>query len=160
MTAVTLTSVIPAVAEAVKDAINAASESGALSKKVTAVRKWLPAVELQDIDGIFVLVIAKSIDSTIATRAKDWSDVSIDVGFFMKLTNEGEADADELFGFMQEISGVLRPGLAQVLPGVDAGWQQRTSDPIFDVTTMQTTRVLRSATTYRFKVYHDVEIGA
>ena len=150
-----MSNVITATAVAIADAINAASVAGSLSQQVTAVRKWLPSVALEELNGIFVLVVAKAVESTIATRSNDWEDIAVDVGYFMKLTaNEEETQADALFDLIQQIHGILRTGLT--IANASCSWQGRKSEPIFDVTTMEQQRVLRSATTYTYKVYHNV----
>jgi len=147
---------ISATAAAITDAINEASASGALSQKVTAVRRWLPVVTIEELNaagGIFVLVVPKAFTSTIANRSNDFDDVEIDVGYLTKLSaNADEVQADTVFDLIEQIHGVLRRGFD--VP--NAAWQERRADPLFDVAMMEQQRVLRAATTYRFKVYHNV----
>jgi hypothetical protein len=150
-----MSNVITDTAEAVKDAINAASLAGDLGRDVTAVRKWLPTVKLEEIDGVFAIVVAKANTTSIATRAADFEDIQIDVGLFERLNgNDDEAQGDEFFTLIQKLWGVLRTSF----DGPNASWQARTTDPIFDVTTLETQRLLRSATTYTYKAYHDVRV--
>jgi hypothetical protein len=150
-----MSNVITDTAEAVKDAINAASLAGTLGRNVTAERRWLPTVKLEDIDGVFAIVVAKANAASLASRAADFEDIQIDVGLFERLNgNDDEAQADEFFTLIQKLWGVLRTRF----DGPNASWQGRTTDPIFDVTTLQEQRVLRSATTYTYKVYHDVRV--
>jgi hypothetical protein len=150
-----MSNVITDTAEAVKDAINAASLAGDLGRQVTAVRKWLPTVKLEEIDGVFAIVVAKANTASIATRAADFEDIQIDVGLFERLNgNDDEAQGDEFFTLIQKLWGVLRTSF----DGPNASWQGRATDPIFDVTTLETQRLLRSATTYTYKAYHDVRV--
>lgn len=145
-----MSNAITTIAVAVADAINAASLAGTLGQEVTAKRRWLPTVALEELNGIFVLVVAKAVESTPANRGSDFEDIDIDVACFVKLTgNNEETQADALFDLIEKINGAVR---------VISGWQHRKSEPIFDVTEMETKRVLRSATTYTFKVYHDVRL--
>lgn len=148
-----MSNAITDVAETIKDAINAASLAGLLGQQVTAVRRWLPPASLENIYGVLVLVVARGLEETLATRSHDWSAVLVDVGILTRLTeDDDEATCDTIFDLIQNISGVLRNGLEGM------SYKARTSDPIFDVVALQTQRLLRAATTYRFEVYHDVRV--
>lgn len=152
-----MSALIPTLAEAIKDAINAASVAGDLAFNVTAVRRWLPIVDLKELrKGLVVLVVAKGIENTVLTRAKDQEIVSIDVGV-LKLLDEStdrEAETDVVFQLIDEIHGVLRTGF----DSVPASYLGRASDPIFDIAKMHEEDVLRAATTYRYQVHRDVRI--
>ncbi len=142
-------------AEAITDAINAASVAGTLGQKVTAIRKWLPTYKLEELEGILCLVVAKGIESSLLTRRADQENVTIDVGLIVKLTNDDEATGDMLFDLIEAIHGVLRTSFS-IASSNECTYQGRTTDPIFDVTKLEQQRILRSATTYLYRVHHSV----
>jgi hypothetical protein len=143
-------------AQAVTDAINAASVAGTLGQKITAIRKWLPTYKLEELDqGILCLVVAKGIESQLLTRRADQEDVMIDVGLIVKMTNDDETTADMLFDLIEQIHGIMRAGF-DIPSSPECRCLGRTTDPIFDVTKLEQQRLLRSATTYKFRVHHSV----
>ncbi len=134
----------------------AQSLAGTLGQKVTAVRKWLPTYKLEELDqGILCLVVAKGIESQLLTRRADQENVSIDVGLIVKLTNDDETTGDMLFDLIEAIHGVLRTSFS-IASSNECTYQGRTTEPIFDVTKLEQQRILRSATTYLYRVHHSV----
>lgn len=147
-----MSGMIPTLAEAVTAAINSATLTPPVN---AAIRRWLPKVKLEDLGNeIKLYVVARGIETTPLTRAKDSEVVSIDVGLFKRINGNQEAEIDQLFGLIDQIHGVLR----RSFDSVPASWIGRTSDPIFDVGALEENGVLRSVTTYRYTVHRDVRV--
>lgn len=97
------------IADAVAAELNAAPE-GTFGKAFAARRVYLPEHGLTDAE-LDVMVVAKSIDTTIAGRAMLQHDVSVDIAVLAKLPAEASADAanlDALMDFVQAIASYLK----------------------------------------------------
>lgn len=149
-------SVATDIAEAVKDALNAAPVE-TFSVEFTARRKYLPRVELEAMgDDLFVTVAVKSDDRALVSRGGNVArDVPVDVGVQKKLaagTNPDLEDAnpeiDALVTLVEEIADYLSPG-KRLGNGVAL---RTTVDPIYSVDHLDQMSVFMSVVTVLTRV--------
>lgn len=150
-----MASTIVDVADAVVALLNAGVAAGnVFGERFTAVRDYVPEIDLGELNGIAVFVVPREIVATNLTRAHDQEDVSIDVGVFKNLLTARREEVDALFLLIQQMSGVLRKRLTTV----PASWVGRRSEPIYDAESLVQRRVFRSVTTYTYRVLHDIRL--
>jgi len=91
------------VAEAVVQELNAQSWSAEL----TATRSWRPQFDLEDLQGLRVTVVPRSVTLTRASRAEHQEDYMVDIGIQQRVSDL-DADVDALVGLAEEIADHFR----------------------------------------------------
>lgn len=149
-----MSSKVAAVAEAVKTALNLAPD-GTFSQTFTAVRKYLPAADLQDLKDWQVTVVARSGEYSKLSRSANQRDVQIDVGLQKKIatttnpaTAGGNPELDAFLQFAEEVADFFKPGAYG--PGL---WLGTKHEPLVDPDHLLTQRVFTSLITLTFKVF-------
>lgn len=144
------------IAEAVKDALNAASVAGAFSETFTARRLYLTLDDLPEVvgAGVNVIVAAASSERAALTRARGQKDVTVHVGIFRKLpagvavnTEAAAAQLDPMADFAEAVADFFGPGFA----AGDAQWVRTSTDPIYDPDRLHDLRVFASLVAVTFK---------
>lgn len=115
------------IAEAVKDALNAAP-SGTFNLTFEAERGYVPVYELPDLQTLKVTVIHKSLLEMPAdgSRGKASHHYQVDIGIQKKCADLAVAEFDALTLFVEQIADYLRAKrMAQ------AAWISTENDPVF-----------------------------
>lgn len=107
---------ITQVAEAVVAELNATT----FSQPITAVRSYLPRVELADLKALKVMVVPSSVTVAAASRSQTQRDVAIDVAVQKKLGQEQNPSLDPLLALAEEIAEHFRAKRLDSFPGCSA----------------------------------------
>lgn len=137
-----MASEIAAVAEAVKDAINAAD----LSVELEAQRVYVPKFDLRDLEDIAVRVVARSYDRTNASRSAVQKEVPIDIGVAKLISptsnpesTTANAELDGLIELVEEIAAIF--DASRELADTGAWWiRTEVPEPLYDVEALRTER--------------------
>ena len=142
------TSDILKTADAVVSVLNAAS----LSMPFTAVRTYLPAFELKDMDTLHVTVVPKGILEAREAKAAVQYDHSVDIAVQKRFPVGGGllADIDPLQDLVEEIAELFR--LSRLTPFVAAAWLRTEHLALFDPAHMEEFRQFTSVLTLTFRV--------
>ncbi len=135
----------------VADAMVASLNGASFSQPFTAVRSYLPAVELAELKDLHVTVIPKSEAITVATRESDYFEPVIDVGIQKKVDPNDAAQMDAMCDLVQEIIDHLRHRRLEAMP--DAAWLSIEHEPVFAPEHLDQERVFTSvlSVTYRLR---------
>lgn len=115
-------------AEAVKDELNAAP-AGTFSEPVTAARRYVAKLELDQLDVLDVTVLAQSVAIRPASRGADAEDWEISIGVRKRLADETPVEVDPLVDLVEEIGDYLR---RRELSGMtSAHWSGLENTPLF-----------------------------
>jgi len=140
----------------IADAIVAALNGGSFSESFTAVRRYRPQYDLEDVKTLRVTVVPKTLAEAAATRVTTAGDLEIDVAVQKKLaattgsdqTAADEAEIDGLMDLVQEIREFIRAtgafGVAQ--------WLKTRNAPIYSVEHLAELRQFTSLLTLSLKV--------
>ena len=104
---------ITQVAEAVVAELNATT----FSQPITAIRSYLPRVELADLKTLRVTVVPSSVTVSAASRSQTQRDVAIDVAVQKKLGQEQNVSLDPLLALAEEIAEHFRAKRLDSFPG-------------------------------------------
>ncbi|TXG97029.1 MAG: hypothetical protein E6R08_07915 [Nevskiaceae bacterium] len=104
---------ITQVAEAVVAELNATT----FSQPITAIRSYLPRVELADLKTLKVTVVPSSVTVAAASRSQTQRDVAIDVAVQKKLGQEQNVSLDPLLALSEEIAEHFRTKRLDSFPG-------------------------------------------
>lgn len=137
---------ITQIAEAVVAALNAAT----FSQSITAMRSYLPRVELADLKTLKVTVVPSSVSVVTASRGQTQRDVAIDVAVQKKLANEENSDLDPLLTLAEEIAEHFRGKRLDSFP--DAAWVKTEFKPIYAPEHIEQLRTFTSVMTFTFRV--------
>lgn len=80
-----MNAVVIDLAEAVKAALNAASDAGTFTPRFAAQRAYVPIHDAETLDGIEVSVVARSIRLTMLARGSDQFDYMVDIGIQQRI---------------------------------------------------------------------------
>jgi hypothetical protein len=137
---------IVAVAEAVKDALNA----GTFSQPVTAERKYLPLFTLPDMKDLHVTVVPKGVTVSSLGRNRNQYDYQVDVAVQKKLADEGPSDVDPLMSLVEEVADFFR--LKRLAGYPNAVWARTENAPVYDPEHLKELRQFTSLLTFTFRV--------
>lgn len=98
---------MPSVAASIAAAVLAELAGQAFSMPVTCARKYAPAWDLKEIDGIHVTVVPKGNDIANASRSQLANSVTVDVAVQRKVGAQTTAELDPLMDLVQEITDFL-----------------------------------------------------
>jgi hypothetical protein len=134
------------VAEAVKEALNAAS----FSQPLTAERKYLPLFDLTDMKDLHVTVVPRGVTVSSLGRNRNQYDYQVDVAVQKKLADEGPADVDPLMSLVEEIADHFK--LKRLAGYPEAVWTRTENTPVYDPEHMNEMRQFTSVVTLTFRV--------
>lgn len=101
----------------VADAVIAELNATTFSQPVTAIRSYLPRVELADLKSLKVTVVPSSVTVAAASRSQTQRDVAIDVAVQKKLGQEQNVSLDPLLALAEEIAEHFRAKRLDSFPG-------------------------------------------
>jgi len=134
----------------IADAIAAHVSAGTFLQPVAAVRMFQPAFTLEDLKGLRVSVVPRTVQMTPVTRDSLAIEYVVDVGVQKKLpADNADAEIDELLALVEAIAEHLR---FQRLPGFpDAAWVGISNEPVVSTEALEQHRVFTSvlSVTYR-----------
>lgn len=131
------------VADAVRDAINAAT----LSFGFVAERLYLPIRDAKHLRNLKVSIVPAEITATMLSRRDDDFDYVIDVGIQRKVSNDTEID--ELMGFAEEVVDLFR---GQRLDSTGALCVTAENAPIYSPDHLDEHRVFTSVVRLTFRL--------
>lgn len=88
----------------IADAVVAALNDAELSQPFTAVRRYVPKVDLEVLQAIDVTVVAAGVSRTIETRGSLRKEYRVDVGVRKKVDPADTDDCDPLMTLVEEIA--------------------------------------------------------
>lgn len=145
-------SLVTDIADAVAAEINAAA-SGTFGQTFTAVRKVVPAYELDELTDLKVTVVPKAVEITRATRSDSQYEITVDIGIQKKLPSGSESSDEQV-----ETLGTLVDQIAEYLcrrPLAEApfaSWVNISNDPIYAPEHLTDQRVFTSVLTVTYRV--------
>ncbi|HNO80354.1 MAG TPA: hypothetical protein PKN33_20090 [Phycisphaerae bacterium] len=134
----------------VADAVVASLNAGSFGAPLTAVRKYVPTVELSDLAELNVTVVPKSAEITTATRTSSYFDCTIDIGIQQKVNPDETAELDALANLAEEVIDHLRLSSLDALPG--AAWLSIAHEPVFAPEHLDQQRVFTSVVSVTYRV--------
>jgi len=137
---------ITQVAEAVVAELNATT----FSQPITAIRSYLPRVELADLKTLKVTVVPSSVTVVAASRSQTQRDVAIDVAVQKKLGQEQNVSLDPLLALAEEIAEHFRAKRLDSFPG--ALCVKTEFKPIYAPEHIEQLRTFTSVLTLTFRV--------
>lgn len=137
---------ITQVAEAVVAELNATT----FSQPITAIRSYLPRVELADLKTLKVTVVPSSVTVAAASRSLTQRDVAIDVAVQKKLGQEQNVSLDPLLALAEEIVEHFRAKRLDSFPG--ALCVKTEFKPIYAPEHIEQLRTFTSVLTLTFRV--------
>ncbi len=130
-------------AEAVVTELNAES----FSQAFTATRHYVPKIDLKDAASLSVLVAPSGFSTSIASRANDDEEYTIDIGVLKRLTVDGNTELDPLMLLVEEIKNHFR---RKTIASPAAVCTEITNDPIFDIESLDQKRQFASVLNLKF----------
>lgn len=97
---------MPAVAIEIADAIVTELNAGAFSQAVHATRRYLPVVDLTDLNTVALQVVPATEVITLSSRSTNEHEYGTDIAIQKKLQQEEETEATELDGLMQLVQEI------------------------------------------------------
>jgi len=137
------------VADAVVASLNAPGAPG-FALPFTAVRKYVPAVELSDLADLNVTVVPKAAEITTATRTSSYFDCTIDIGIQRRVNPDEPAELDALADLAEQIVDHLRLKPLEALP--EAAWMDIAHEPVFATEHLDQQRVFTSVVSVTYRV--------
>lgn len=134
----------------VADAVVASLNVGSFPLPFTAVRKYLPAVELSDLAALNVTVVPKAVEITAATRTSSYFDCTIDIGIQQRVNPDEPAELDALADVAEQIVDHLRLRPLDTLPA--AAWMSIAHEPMFVPEHLDQQRVFTSVVSVTYRV--------
>lgn len=109
--------------QAVADALNAQ----AFHPPFTASRAYLPAVDLEQLGELTVIVAPRALDRRVETRTSTSLTVTIDVGVLKKITVTDMQAMDQLMSLVEALSDFLQ---LRSFESLRAAWISLSNDPM------------------------------
>jgi len=144
-------SLVTDIADAVAAEINTAAP-GTFSQAFTAVRKVVPAYELEELTDLKVTVVPKAVEISGSTRSASQYDITVDIGIQKKLPPGSDASDEQV-----ETLGTLVDQLAEYLrrrplsAAPFASWVGITNDPVYAPEHLLEKRVFTSVLTLTYR---------
>ena len=146
-------SLVTDIADAVAAEINAAPGSPAtFNQTFTAVRKVVPAYELEELAELKVTVVPKAVEISGSTRSASQYDITVDIGIQKKLPPGSEASDEQveaLGTLVDQIAEYLRRRPLSAAPF--AAWVSITNDPVYAPEHLLEKRVFTSVLTLTYR---------
>lgn len=120
-----MASVAKQIASALLDELDAHT----FSRAVRVVRKYVPQMDLRDMDGVLVTVVPRGNEIANADRSRVSNQVSIDVAVQAKVRSTNAEDVDPLMDVVQEVADFLTRRRLDAVPG--ASWLRIANVPIY-----------------------------
>ena len=134
----------------IADAVVASLNLGSFEPPVTAIRKYVPVVELSDLAELSVTVVPKSAEITTATRTSSHFDCTIDIGIQQKVNPDELTELDALADLAEQIVDHLRLSSLDALP--NAAWLSIANEPVFAPEHLDQQRVFTSVVSVTYRV--------
>lgn len=147
-------STITAIADAVVARLNAGS--GGYSMPFTAVRRYQPVFDLEDLATLRVSVVPRSLAIVGASRQTSQFDAQIDIGVQKRLSPapaspaSDETEIDALLGLVEEIADWLRFARLPTTP--EAVWVGVAQEPVVAGEHLEQHRQFTSILTVTYRV--------
>lgn len=130
-------------AQAVVTELNGAS----FSQAFTATRHYVPKIDMKDAATLSVLVAPSGFSTSVASRANDDEEYTIDVGILKRLVAEGNDELDPLMQLVEEIKDHFR---RKTIASPASVCTEITNDPIFDIESLDQKRQFASVLNLKF----------
>ena len=141
-------SMVTDIADAVAAELNGAVP-GTFSEDFTAERRVLPEFDLEDLAGLKVTVVPKSVQIAGSTRSACQYDIAVDIGIQKKLGTDLDAEVAAMGTLVDEITDFLRRRpLAAMSSTV---WVGTTNDPVYAPAHLAERRVFTSVLTIVYR---------
>ena len=134
----------------IADAVAAEINAGSFSKPVSAVREYLPAFELADMQTLRVTVVPKSVTTLPGGRAHNQYDYAIDVAVQKKLDAADNTEIDELMTLIDELADHLR--FKRLTDYPNAAWLKTENVPVYSPEHLEQLRQFTSVITITFRI--------
>lgn len=134
----------------VADAVVAELDVTTFSQPITAIRSYLPRVELADLKTLKVTVVPSSVTVAAASRSQTQRDVAIDVAVQKKLGQEQNVSLDPLLALAEEVAEHFRAKRLDSFPG--ALCVKTEFKPIYAPEHIEQLRTFTSVLTLTFRV--------
>lgn len=142
---------MPSVAADVAAGVLAVLAGQTFTVPIVAAMKYVPNLELREIDGVYVTVVPRSVGITSADRSRVANEVSIDVAVQKKLLGVTPADVDPAMGIVQEIADFLTRRPLPTVPA--AAWLRIANTPIYAPDHLQDKRLFTSILTVTYLIH-------
>lgn len=133
------------IADAVVEELNGSE----FSLGFTAVRHYLPAYELQEMQSLHVTVVPKGVVVATLDRTRCQNDVQIDIAVQKKLVAMSLEEIDPLMKLVQEIADFFKQRRLTAYP--EAMWLKTENKPIYAPEHLQNLRQFTSLLTLTFR---------
>jgi len=134
----------------IADAVKAELNNHSFSQSFTAVRKFIPRYNLEELATLRVTVVPKASEENLITRADSQRQVQIDIGIHKKIDSDEETETPPLIALAEEIMQYVRKLKLTNAPGVL--WVQTENNPIYSQEYLQRERVFFSLITVTYKL--------
>lgn len=139
---------MPSVAVAIAESIRADLTAHTFSVPVTVSRKYVPAWDLKEIDGIQITVVPRSNGLANADRSRLSNEVAVDVAVQRKVGYGTPAELDPLMDVVQEVTDFLTR-----LPVAGASWLRIANVPIYAPDHLHEKRMFTSVITCTYLIH-------
>ena len=100
----------------IADAVAVDLNAGSFSLPFTAVRRYVPRFNLQEMETLRVSVVPKGLTITTASRKEDQHEVRVDIGVQKKFDQGDNAELDPLMALVEEIADFFRSSRLDTTP--------------------------------------------
>lgn len=142
---------MPSIAAAIADGILAELAERTFTVPLSATRKYVPSLDLREIDGVYVTVVPRSVGITNADRSRVAYEIAVDVAVQKKLLGVTPADVDPLMALVQELADFLTRRPLPTVPA--AAWLRIANTPIYAPDHLQDKRLFTSILTVTYLIH-------
>ena len=136
----------------IADAVTSELNGSGILPGLTAVRKVVPAYELEQLSELKVTVVPKAVEISGSTRSASQYEITVDIGIQKKLSPGSESSDEQvetLGTLVDQIAEYLR---RRPLAGAPfASWVSITNDPVYAPEHLAEQRVFTSVLTVTYR---------
>ncbi len=132
----------------IADAIVAELTAATFSESFTPVSSYQPTYDLEDMKDLVVTVVPRGQTSSLASRASDLVEYSVDVAIQKKIATHG--DIEPLMELVREIADFLNRRRLPA-PSNDVTWIGTANDPVFGPGHLEQLRQFTSVLTVTYR---------
>lgn len=137
----------------IADAIQAELEDGSFSLPFAIDRAYIPLYEREDLDGLTVTIVPKSVTESNQDRSRTQDEDAIDVAVQQKVASTDTAELDPLMALAREIRQHFkgRECRARVKASTGASWVRSAHPFIYSPEHLREKRIFTSVITLTYK---------
>jgi hypothetical protein len=138
----------------IADAIQTELEDGSFSLPFDVVRGYIPRYEREDLEGLTVTIVPKSVTESNQDRNRTQDEDAIDVAVQQKVASTEAAELDPLMSLAREIRRHFkgRECRARVKASTGASWIRSAHPFIYSPEHLREKRIFTSVITLTYKV--------